>query len=75
MSRTVCAQVLLLCQGKGDQAEPRLDGVLRLGEVRLPERHVRLVALTLSAGDAVAKTRLGYRSASGKINASGPGKS
>ena len=75
VSRTVCAQLLLLRQGKGDQAEPRPDGVLRLGESRLPERHVRLVASNLSAGHVVAKTGPGHRSASGKINASGLGKS
>ena len=77
VSRTVCAQVLLLRQGKGDQAEPRPDGALHLWEVRLPERHVRLLALNLSDGRVVAKMGPGHRdrSASGEINASGLGKS
>ena len=67
----VCAKVLLLRKGKENRAEPRPDGVLRLGDLLIPERHVRLVALTRSAGDAVAKMRLGHQSASGEINASG----
>ena len=68
MSRMVCAKVLLLRKGKENRAEPV---VLRLGDRLIPERHVRLVALTRSAGDAVAKMRLGHQSASGEINASG----
>ena len=75
VSRTVCDQVLLLRQGKGDQAELRPDGMLRLGEVSLSERHVRLVASNLSDGRVVVKTGLGHRSAGGKTNASGLGKS
>ena len=75
VSRMVCTQVSPLRKGKGDQAEPGPDGALRLGDLLLPERHARLVALILSVGDAVAKMRLGRRSASGKTNVSGPGKS
>ena len=59
ISRMVCTQVLLRRKEKGDQAEPRPDRVLRLGELRLPERRGRLVTLNLSAGVAVVKTRLG----------------
>ena len=75
VSRMVCGQVLLRHQGKGDQAELRPDGVLRLGELRLPERHVRLVASNLSDGRVVVKMGLGHRSAGGKTNAGGLGKS
>ena len=74
-SMMVCTPVLPRRKGKGDQEEPSPGGVLRLGELRLPERRVRLVASNRSAGDAVAKTRLGHRSANGKVNASGLGKS
>ena len=74
-SRMVCTQVLLLREGKGDRAEPRPERALRLGDLRLPECHARLVALILSVGDAEAKMRLGHRSASGETNASGLSKS
>ena len=73
LSRMVCTRVLLL--RKGDRAEPKIDGALRLGDLRLPERHVRLVVSTLSDGDAVAKMIRGLRSASGETNASGLGTS
>ena len=73
MDRMVCTQDLLFRKDKGEQAEPSPGGVLRLGELRLPERRVRLVASILSAGDVVAKNRLGHRSSNGKINASGAG--
>ena len=74
-SRMVCTPVLLRRKGKGDQAEPSPGGVLRLGELRLPERRVRLVASNPSAGDVVAEKRMGHRSANGKSNASEPGMS
>ena len=74
-SMMVCTPALPRRKGKGDQAEPSPGGVLRLGELRLPERRVRLVASNLSAGDAVAEKRLGYRSAVGKVNESEPGMS
>ena len=60
---------------RGEQAETRPGRVLRLGELRLPERRVRLVASNLSAGDAVAEKIMGHRSANGKSNASEPGMS
>ena len=71
VSRMVCTQVLLLRKGKGDRAEPRPDGALRLGNLLLPERHARLVVLILSVWDAVARMRLGHRSASGETKANG----
>ena len=75
VSRMVCGQVLLRRQGKGDQAEPRSDGLSRLGEVNLSERHVRLVVSNPSDGRVVVKMGLGHRSAGGKTSASGLGKS
>ena len=75
VDRMVCTQDLLRHKEKGEQAETRPGGVLRLGEMLLPERRVKLVASNLSAGDAVADKRMGHRSANGKINASEPGMS
>ena len=75
VDRMVCTQDLLRHKEKGEQAETRPGGVLRHGELRLPERRVRLAASILSAGDAVAEKRLGHRSANGKINTSEPGMS
>ena len=75
VDRMVCTQDLPRRKEGEEQAEKRPGGVRRLGELRLPERRVRLVASILSAGDVVAKKRLGRRSANGKINASGPGMS
>ena len=41
VSKMVCFQDLRLRKGKGDRAEPRPDGVLRLGDLLLPERHAK----------------------------------
>ena len=54
VSRIVYNQGLLLRKGKGDRAMLRPDGVLRLGDLLLPERCARLVALILSVGAAEA---------------------
>ena len=51
VSRMVCIQVLLIRKGKGDRPEPRPDGALHLGNLLLPERHARLVALILSVAN------------------------
>ena len=75
VDRMVCTQDLPRRKEGEEQAEKRPGGVRRLGELRLPERRVRLVASNLSAGDAVAEKRLGYRSAVGKVNESEPGMS
>ena len=75
MDRMVCTPVLPRRRKGGDQAEKSQGGVRRLGDLRLPERRARLVASSLSAGDVVAKKRLGLLSANGEINASGPGTS
>ena len=44
------------------------------GDLLLPERHARLVALTLSVGAAAARMRPGHRSISGETNENGPSK-
>ena len=75
MNRMVCIPVLPRRKREGEQAEKRPGGMRRLGDLRLPERRARLVASILSAGDAVAEKRLGYRSAVGKANESEPGMS
>ena len=75
MDRMVCAQDLPRRKDRGEQVETRQGRVLRLGELRLPERRVRLVASILSAGDVVAEKRMGHRSADGKSNVSEPGTS
>ena len=68
VSKMVCFQDLLLRKGKGDRAEPRPDGALRLGDLLL-------VVLTLSVGAAAARMRPGHQSASGKTSENGPSKS
>ena len=75
MDRMVCTPVLPRRKKGGEQAEKSQGGVLRLGDLRLPERRARLVASSLSAGDVVAEKRLWYRSAVGKVNESEPGMS
>ena len=75
VDRMVCTPVLPRRKKEGEQAEKRPGGVRRLGDLRLPERRVRLVASILSAGDVVAEKRLGHRSAVGEVNESEPGMS
>ena len=62
MDGMACIPVLLRRKKGGEQAEKRLGGVRRLGDLRLPERRARLVASSLSAGDVVAGRRLRRRS-------------
>ena len=63
MDRMVCTPVLPRRKKGGERAEKSQGGVLRLGDLRLPERRARLVASSLSAGDVVAGRRLWRRSA------------
>ena len=75
MDGTECIPVLPRRKGEGEQAETRPGEVLRLGDLRLPERRARLVVSSLSAGDVVAGRRLWRRSAVVAGTERGPGMS